>query len=167
MKRFLQLLLITFLFVSCSSTKEVHTKEVTTAIEKEHVVTYKDTTFTVPASKASLRISKKQFETTNPSSVIDSTVFIPRVFTNKNGRAKATVTILKDTVIVVAECDSIALKAQIKQELIKEFKNTSATEISKVTKTRGVPLFNVITYCISFLVVGAVAGYFIKLFNLI
>lgn len=162
------LLLLTFILVGCSSTQETTTKQETTATLKEHVVTYKDTTFTVPTSTASLRISKRHFVRVPQSSKKDSIkIQFPKHFTKTTGRATANATITKDTVFVDCECDSIALRAQIKQELIKESQVQQINNNNKQVKKKGVSVFSLILYCIAFLVVGAVAGYLIRLFRVI
>lgn len=161
-------LLFTLLIIGCSSSKETTTKQETTATLKEHVVTYKDTTFTVPTSTASLRISKRHFVTVPQSSKKDSIkIQFPKHFTKTTGRATANATITKDTVFVDCECDSIAMRAKLKQELIKEITTQEINNNHKQVKKKGVSIFSLVLYCIAFLVVGAVAGYLIRLFNII
>lgn len=109
---------------SCRTSRQV----VKNTESKDHQITeikttYQDTVFYTQKAETSLKIpiSEKLFKNSLNS-------FKPQVFTQKNGNAKATVKILKDTILVTAQCDSLALEAKIRQEYfskIKERDNTS------------------------------------------
>lgn len=109
---------------SCRTSRQV----VKNTESKDHQITeikttYRDTVFYTQKAETSLKIpiSEKLFKNSLNS-------FKTQVFTQKNGNAKATVKILKDTILVTAQCDSLALEAKIRREYfskIKERDNTS------------------------------------------
>ncbi|WP_281683427.1 hypothetical protein [Zunongwangia profunda] len=152
MKRFFWVVFC-FTLVACGGTHKVTQSETNKETFREHTVSYKDTVFTIPAAQTRLIIPKVEFEKVTLKS---------RNFESKNGNATARLTIDNDAVYVSAECDSIALAAQIKQELLREVSTTSNESSS--TEKRGVSRFMLILYIILAAVVGFVAGVIAKTF---
>ena len=74
------------------------------------------TTFNLPISDL-----KKCAETDFKNSL--NAISEPKIYTQKNGNAKATIKILHDTLTVTAECDSIAIAAKIKREYFNRYLN--------------------------------------------
>jgi len=150
-----KLFLVVFCFalVACSGTKKVRQSETKTEIKCEKIISYRDTIITVPASKTSLKVPITEFQ--KPFTQ-------PKTITNKNGNATAKLTIGKDTVSLSAECDSLAIRAQIRQELIKEFERTSEKTDTEIKK--GVSTLQMIINCLLALLVGVVLGIILKIF---
>lgn len=163
MKKLILLLLLSFLIFSCKSKKAVHEKKVTTVTNKELVVTYKDTTIYVPKVSTTLSVPLSEFTNVN----INDKVLKPKLFSNNNGRAKVSLEIKNNEVIATADCDSLALRAQIKSELRKEFSDKYEKDMSKVIKQNGVPFVSFLLFSIMILSFGLVAGFLIKTFNII
>jgi len=163
MKKIILLLLLSFLTFSCKSTKAVHEKEVTTVTNKELVVTYKDTTIYVPKVSTSLSVPLSEFTNVN----INDKVLEPKLFSNNNGRAKVNLEIKDNEVIVTADCDSLAIRAQIRSELRKEYSDKYLKDFEEIKKTRGVSFITMVLYLIMTLSFGLIAGYLIKTFNIV
>ena len=161
MKKIILLLLLSFLIFSCKSKKAVHEKEVTTVTNKELVITYKDTTIYVPKITTNLSVPLSEFTNVNGK------LLTPKLFTNNNGRAKVSLEIKDNEVIADCECDSLAIRAQIRSELRKEFSDKYQNEMSEVIKKSGVPFISVVLFLIVALTFGLVAGFLIKTFNII
>jgi len=152
MKRFF-LVVFCFALVACSGSKQVTKSETTKEVFREHKISFKDTLFNIPASKAELSI---------PLVDLQRPHLEPRDYEQKHGNATAKLRIEKDTVFVSAECDSITLAAQIRQELITEYeKETTDTEIKE---KKGVTVFKLILYMILSFITGLVAGVLVKTF---
>ena len=152
MNKIIRLFLVVccFALAACGSTRAVQS-ESNKEVLKEHKVWYKDTLILAPASLAEIKIPAKELE--------DRT---PRTYTAKNGNATADVRIEKDTVFVTANCDTLALKAQIKQELITET-HTESDNV-QIQKQKGVSVGKLILYTLLSFIVGLVAGFIVKLF---
>ena len=67
-----------------------------------------------------------------------------------------------DTVLISAKCDSLAIRAQIKQELIRETEKQSTD--NSVQEHTGVSRFKLYLYTFLGFLVGIVAGVIIKIF---
>lgn len=153
MKSILRLFLVVFCFalVACSGSKQVVQSESNKEVLKEHKIFYKDTLILTPSSLAEIKIPAKELE--------DRT---PRTYHTQNGNASADVQILHDTIKVTAKCDSLAIRAQIKQELIRESEKQSTD--NSVQEHTGVSRFTLYLYAFIGFVVGIVAGVIIKIF---
>lgn len=124
------LLAISFL-ISCRSIARQETKntEIKQEIITEKKTEYKDTILYAPKSETSLKVPisavfEKDFNNELKDLENDiKTPFKPKVYSQKNGNAKAKLIIEKDTIMVEAECDSLALKAQIRQDFEKQYQN--------------------------------------------
>ncbi len=163
MKKIILLLLLSFLIFSCKSKKAVHEKEVTTVTNKELVVTYKDTTIYVPKVSTTLSVPLSEFTNVN----INDNVLKPKLFSNNNGKAKVTVEIKDNEVIANCDCDSLAIRAQMRNEVRKEFSDKYVKDMKEVIKQNGVPFVSFLLFSIMILSFGLVAGFLIKTFNII
>lgn len=139
---------------ACSSKKQVTQSEVT-RITKEKVITYKDTVLVVPKKQTSLTIPIKE--------VLD-TVIKKKTYRQTNDHATGIVTITKDSIIFKVICDSVALKAQIRQELIKESSHTNK-EV-EIIEQKGISRFKHYIGLLVAFVIGAVVGVILKIFIL-
>lgn len=151
-------ILIALLLVACGSSKRI-TKTTTqkTVVEKEHIISYKDTTFIVPKKTATITFPKQL--------IVHHYDTITRTIVQRNGHATAKVIIERDTVLITAECDTILLTAKIKKELIKSNTNTEAVRVSDKQRTTGVPVLKAVLYGIAIFVLGFMAGYLSKFLN--
>ncbi|MEC3875938.1 hypothetical protein [Chryseobacterium salviniae] len=127
--------------------KNTESKELTNT---EIKTTYRDTVFYTQKAETSLKIpiSEQLFKNSLNS-------FKPQVFTQKNGNAKATVKILKDTILVTAQCDSLALEAKIRREYfsrIQERQDLDNKYIEQTTKLNW-------QLMISLIVIAFIAGF--------
>lgn len=152
MKRFHLVVFICLALTACSSKKQVAQSE-TTIREKEHVITYVDTLLYTPASKAGLALSISQ--------LCDS--LAPKAnWKNKSGNATAKATVKNDTLYLIAQCDSLELRAQIKQELIKDYQNTNKERLEEThTGFSGFKYY--LTAILAFLA-GVAVGIILKIF---
>lgn len=109
--KYLIVFLISCCFLSsCRSLRQESQKVVQEKqINFEKKVTYQDTVIVTPKAETSLKIATKE--------AINAP---PRVFEQKNGQARVKIKIIRDTIFATAICDSIAMAAKIKKELIKE-----------------------------------------------
>jgi predicted Co/Zn/Cd cation transporter (cation efflux family) len=158
-----QLLILTLLlvaFISCKSVKETVKTTENIEVKKEHFISYKDTILIAPAISSSLSIPLQLLlfkDSLNP--VLNQ---VPKVFKQQNGRSKVSVTSKNGIVTVKSECDSIAIRAQIRKELIKDYTNkTHETAQTKVVKS-GYNLLQVMLYSFAAFSIGAVATFILK-----
>lgn len=136
MKIFKNLLLVSSVFLvleSCRSIRQVsQTKETLSESNTIKKTSYKDTVFYTEKATASLKIPIKNFDFTGKALNAVSTTLKsnskPTVYEQKNGNA--TVKIEHDSLYfyVYAECDSLALKAKIREEFESKSKFSSMLE---------------------------------------
>jgi hypothetical protein len=82
----------------------------------------------------------------------------PKIWTQKNGNAKATLKIVHDSVFIKAECDSLALEAKIRQEYMNRYlENTQINDqlIEKQTQTNWMAI-------IACIIIAFIAGFVTK-----
>lgn len=133
MKIFKYLLLVLSVFLvleSCRSVRQVsQTKETVSESNTIKKTSYKDTVFYTEKATASLKIPIKSFDFSgnglNAVSTSLKSNSKPTVYEQKTGNA--TVKVLHDSLYfyAYAECDSIALKAKIREEFESEKKRDS------------------------------------------
>lgn len=145
---------LSLLLGACGTTKKISETTNTTNTTLEHFVTYKDTVFTVPKAKSQLKIPLIE--------LINKPQSKPFKIQQKNGRSSATAQVVKDTLFVTSDCDSIAIAAKIKQELIKQNTVNSSQTKTEIKTETGYSLFKVIGYVFIAFALGFIAGYFIK-----
>ena len=155
------LILISILFLSaCAGTQTTVTetkKKVETVTE---IVTKKiDTTVFVPAESNSLFIPIK--ETTVKKGEA------PKVFTQKSGRVRTTVTIDSLGIKATSNCDSLALKINYYEQTLKQLKKENSELKSTTIQKKGYTLTELILYIIAALSVGFVAAILLKTFKII
>ena len=106
-------------FASCSTSKKVTQNSTSQSkVISESKESYRDTIFYTKKAEASLKIPLSEFKNDIQTSFNSglNTNSQPKIWTQKNGNAKATVKIVRDSIYIKAECDSIALVAKIKAE---------------------------------------------------
>jgi hypothetical protein len=128
MKRFFLVVLVGTVLCACSSKKQVAQHRVDRT-EKEHIISYRDTTFVVPKKMAKLELAIDELRK-SPERQEKPASKGPRVYESRNDNATARLILDGDSLRVEAECDSIALRAKIKNELIREntFRKDTRTE---------------------------------------
>ena len=147
MKSILKTFLLILLFIGCKTVKNVAEKE-TQKTEKEHIVKYVDTVFVTPKSTAKISIPKKIFVYKT------DTIYKTKTIKQRQGNATVKVVVERDSIFVVAECDTIKIKAKIKKELIKEFKESNTNKELNETKKKGVSIWVFIISIIASFSVG-------------
>lgn len=154
-KNILKTVLIVLLLVSCGSKKtlNVHGKK---EVIKERIVFYKDTVLTTPKSVTGFSLPIK--------SLIGfyDTVKAPQIIKQTNGNATAKLIIKKDTVFIEAKCDTIKLRAKIRQEFQKENNIQKYQQKEVVIKNRRLSIFKLLIY----VALAFLTGYLIKKFKL-
>lgn len=158
------LLILVFSFVtSCRSSRQVVQKSDKQSEHiKERVVSYRDTILYTPKSEASLKLPVSLL-----SYNLDNGLFVPKIYFQKTGNATAHVRVERDTIYVTAKCDSLALRAQIKQEFQSEYNRLQESNINEDKRTKGVPVFKTILFIMLALIVGFGAAYILKTFKII
>jgi len=127
------------LLTACRTSRQVvKNNETKTNQVTEIKTTYRDTVFYTKKAETSLKIPVSELKKCPETALKHSlnTVSKPKIWTQKNGNAKATITVLHDTVTVTAECDSIALEAKIRADYlskIAEYKSNSDQLINEKT----------------------------------
>ena len=119
-KIFLLPVLCLFLTACRTSRQVVKNNETKTNQVTEIKTTYRDTVFYTKKAETSLKIPVSELKKC-PETVLKhslNSVSKPKIWTQKNGNAKAIIEVLHDTVTVTAECDSIALEAKIRAEYL-------------------------------------------------
>lgn len=152
MKRF-HLVVFSCLVLSACSTKKQVAQSETKVKESVHKVAYIDTLLYTPASKAGLAISISQ--------LCDS--LAPKAnWKDKIGNATAKAIKKNDILYVTAECDSLELRAKIKQELVTSFESNQKERLEH-TDT-GISGFQYYTTAVLVFLAGAATGIILKKF---
>lgn len=171
MYKTLSILLFSLVLGACSVKKQVtqstesHKEATAYKVEK-----YRDTVFYTPKSSTSFGIPIPSFAECPPfdsaqgpaKGPLRQAQGTPKVFSQQNGNAKATVRIERDSIFVEAECDSIALAAKIKAEFEGKFEKESTTS-EKETVTKKGTVWGAITNMLIALALGFVLGKLIKI----
>lgn len=150
---------------SCRTTRqETQKNTLTTESYIKQKETYRDTVFFTQKTETSLKIPVTELAF-KPGL---NGVLKPKIFTQKNGNATAKIKILRDTIVVTATCDSLAIVAKIKSELQKEFNATARSDVANTVKSFGFSLGYLATSFVIGLVLGVVATivFILKKYNL-
>jgi hypothetical protein len=135
MKKISFVLVVLIFLSSCRSTKQ-EVQESTLDTSKERVVTYRDTIIYTEPSKTELSVSiadllasAGQLQTDGRLSQSDGRL------SQTNGNATVKLGVKDNRIIATAYCDSIALKAKIKREVLRDMvlktnNNSKTTKIS-------------------------------------
>lgn len=162
---FKKTLLLLVLAFSCflSSCRAVRQETQKTESEQrftsEKVVTYKDTTLFAPKAETSIKIPLTDIGFKSDL----KTVSKPKVFTQTSGQAKVKIRIVHDTIQATATCDSLAIVAKVKNELLKETSSVISKSNSDSKKKTGYTFFHLI---IAF-VLGFGLCYVLKFFKIV
>ena len=166
----LKFLLICFVVVFCFLTscrtavrQETQKTETKTESVSEKITSYRDTIVYAPKAETSLKIPISEL-VFKPSLNGNSK---PRVYTQKNGQAKAKITILPDSITVTASCDSLAIVAKIKKELQRESNASSQSDSNQQTKKSGYNLFDVFLWSLAAFIVGFVLCVILKTLKIV
>lgn len=168
MKTFNLLLLsaFTLVFTSCRSIRqESKNTEIITEIATEKKTSYRDTILYAPKSEANIKVPissilEKRF---NENLKHFENTLKPQVFFQKNGNATARIRIEKDTIKIEAQCDSIALKAQIRKDVEKQYQSTKQKEESQKKEKTRFSIWDMLSFCTVAVLVGFVLGKIIKI----
>ena len=149
---------------SCRTSRQESQKNTSTSesliVQKE---SYRDTVLFTPKAETSLKIPVTELVFKQGLNDVSK----PKTFTQKNGNATAQVKIRHDTITVTATCDSIALRAKIKQELYKEISATARSDTQNSTQKRGYSFIDLIKAFLLGLVIGAGAMFILKTFKIV
>lgn len=169
MKTF-NLLILSILALLLSSCRSIQRQESKTSEIKEEIITekkteYKDTILYTPKSETNIKVPisailEKGFN--NELKDFENT-FKPQVFSQKNGNATARIRVEKDTIKVEAECDSLALKAQIRKDVEKQYQSTQKKEENQKQEKTGFTIWDIISWCGIAVSVGFILGKIIKI----
>lgn len=157
--------IVVFCFLSSCRSKRQETQKVTSTTETniQQKETYRDTTLFTPKVETSLQIPVSELVFKKGLNDVSK----PKTFVQKNGNATAKVEISRHYLIVTATCDSIALRAKIKQELLREIKATARSDTQNNKKDTGYSLLDVVKWFLIGLVVGAAVMFILKTFKII
>ncbi|MCW3168912.1 hypothetical protein OMO38_10300 [Chryseobacterium sp. 09-1422] len=158
------------LLTSCRTTRQV--VKTTNKIQKEvseSRVSYRDTVLYTSKAQTSLKLPVSEFKKCSdelfkqPFNGVKEPSKQPRIFTQKNGNAKAIVRIEHDTITVTAECDSLALRAQIKSEFESKERFDSSLESQSEKEERKSNFFMIAGLCVVFFFAGFIVKSLIKI----
>lgn len=168
MKAFNLLILsiLALIFTSCRSVRqESKNSETITEIAIETSTTYRDTVFYTPKSETSIKmpISAILERSFNNDLKDFEKGYQPHIISQKNGNATARVRIEKDTIKVEAECDSIAMKAQIRKDVERQYQSTQKKEENQKQEKTGFTIWDIISWCGIAVSIGFILGKIIKI----
>ena len=161
-KPYFPYLFVLCLFLTACRTQRQVVQNQKTEVEKvtENKVSYKDTVFYTQKAETALKLPISEFskcpETGFKTNLKSSST--PKIWTQKNGNATATIKVLHDTVMVIAKCDSLALSAKIKQEYFNQYLKDVKLNETYVEKLTQYNWFSLIAW----VVVAFVAGFITK-----
>lgn len=127
MKTYKNIILLIPIFCLCLtacrvSRQVVKTSDSVTSGISETKISYRDTTMYTQKVSTSFKLPISDFKKC-PEEPFKQSLNVfkePKTYTQKNGNAKAIVRVEHDTITITAECDSIALKAKIRNEYQKQ-----------------------------------------------
>ncbi|BFO64121.1 hypothetical protein [Chryseobacterium sp. KCF3-3] len=167
---FLFLLAICLILTACRTSRQVVKKsESITNQVTESKVTYKDTILYTPKTEASMKIPLSEFTLIQPGILqpgfkADLKAFEkPKIWTQKNGNAKATLKIVHDSVFIQAECDSLALEAKIRQEYMNRYLENTQINDQLIEKQTQLNWMAIIACVIIAFIAGLVTKSLIKI----
>lgn len=159
-KTLMLLFVFSCLLSSCRATRQEFQKtETKTTVTKEKTVTLKDTTLFAPKAETSLKIPLRDLEVKPDLNGVSK----PINYSQKNGQAKVNIKVVHDTITVTATCDSVALRAKIRSELLKESSTENNKSESDKSKKTGYTFLDLIWA----FVLGFVVCYVLKMFRIL
>lgn len=164
MKTIIKLFLpvLCLLLTACRTSRQVVKNSESSDIKtKELKVTYRDTVFYTSPVETSLKLPVSVLNNC-PDPILkhgSNTVSVPQVWTQKNGNAKATVKLVRDTITVTAECDSIALAAKIKSEYSGTYQERTKVNEEQIKETSKLNWW----LMISLVAIAFIAGFITKM----
>ncbi len=164
-KNLLSIFLFSMVLGSCVSKKQV-TQSTESVKESTGIVTekYRDTLFHTQKVSTTFGVPIPSFAKCADGTPISTAMNTkPIVRTQKNGNATAKVKIVHDSIFITAECDSIALRAQIKSEFEGQYRKESVKENIDTKKKTGTGFFGGMLQILIALAVGFVLGKLIRI----
>lgn len=161
-KIFLIATLFLFLVSSCRAVRHEVDKQNQTSEQvttRNQSVTFKDTVFHVPSSTTTIALPMEVLRQPDSASFIGAKKSQPKSFVQSNGQATVSVKLTPQGIEATAECDSLAIRAQVRRELIQEFEkevdtnnvSSKTSEVSIYYLSLAVLLGAIITLVIQFL----------------
>jgi PBP1b-binding outer membrane lipoprotein LpoB len=166
---FISILILVLLFLgSCKSIQETSNTETVKETIKENIVSFRDTIFEVPAVSTGISIPLETlFKNSFKNSLKDSLKPFEKVFKQSNGRAQIRIKVQDGQVKAECECDSIALRAQIKSELQKNYTENRQTIVKEKKIRTGITGFQLMVWCFGCFCFGAAITYVLKTIKII
>lgn len=159
MKTIIKLFLpvLCLLLTACRTSRQVVKNSESSDIKTTELkVTYRDTVFYTSPVETSLKLPVSVLNNC-PDPVFKNNA--PQVWTQKNGNAKATVKLLRDTITLTAECDSIALAAKIRSKYLGMYQERMNVEKEQVKETLKLNWW----LMISLVAIAFIAGFITKM----
>lgn len=166
---FLFLLVICLILTACRTNRQVvKSTESTTNQVTESRVTYRDTVLFTPKTETSITLPLASVFKCPDTSINKglNSVLKPlkhQTWTQKNGNAKATVKVVHDSLFFVAECDSLALVAKIKNEYYNRYLQDVKINDEYVEKETKLNWYAIVTFIIIAFIAGFVTNSLIKI----
>ncbi|MFC4164004.1 hypothetical protein ACFOWU_10080 [Epilithonimonas zeae] len=118
---------------ACRTNRQVtQTSEIVTGTSSVKITKYRDTILFTPKASTSLQIPLNAISKCEDGDVITR---MSNTMIQKNGNAKVVLKILHDTIRVSAECDSLALTANIRQDFESQKTDTKINNKNVTTDT--------------------------------
>ena len=126
---------------SCRTSRQESQKSTSTSENFiTHKETFRDTVLFAPKSETSLKIPITELAFKPGLNTISK----PKTFTQKNGNATAKIRVERDTIVITATCDSLAIVAKIKEQLRTEVKATARSDVENSKSKTGYNMFDVL-----------------------
>ncbi|WP_123901288.1 hypothetical protein [Flavobacterium davisii] len=152
------LVLVCCLLIACRSSRQVIQESQTTTV-KETKESYRDTTVFAPKAQTSLKIPVSELGIKTDLKGISK----PFKIEQKNGQATVKIKVVHDTIYATASCDSLAIVAKIKKELIRDYHTDLSQKKEEVRKSLGFSFWNLLFAFIA----GFAVCYTLKLFRIL
>lgn len=154
---------ISFLLISCRvSRQEIQKSDTQIETTSEKVVSYKDTTLYAPKAETALKIPLSDLVFKNQLNTNSK----PIVYSQKNAQANVKLKIVRDTIVVEAICDSLALVAKIKSELLKQSTDRKEKHDAEITTQTGYTFYNLIQAFIAGIIFWFIVGLILLIVNI-
>ena len=146
------------LLIACRSSRQVVQESQTTSI-KETKESYRDTTLFAPKAQTSLKIPVSELGFKADLKGISK----PFKYEQKNGQATVKIKVVHDTIYATATCDSLAIVAKVKRELVRDYYKDNHQKSEEVKKSLGFTFWNLLFafFC------GFATCYVLKIFKIL
>lgn len=148
-----------FLLSSCRVTRQESQKtDHLEIVVSESKTTYKDTTLFAPRAETSLKISLSELAFKDSLNSFSK----PIIYSQKNGHANVKIKVVRDTIEVSAECDSLAIVAKIRSESNSLFQLAQTSHTSATKKSKKFGFLDLVLVFLAGTVVGFLFSFIIK-----